>query len=922
MLDRREKTAFSQPVQALRKAAAEGDTAELQTGDRLGAWTLAGELGQGGMGRVYLAERSDGHYNQRAAIKLLAGWSTPDALAQLARERQILAGLSHPHIARLIDGGSTPRGRPYLVMEFVDGQRIDRNCEARSLDATARLALFEQVCAAVAYAHGQLVVHCDIKPGNVLVGADGRAMLLDFGIAHLQGQGDSAGSGLTPRYASPEQQAGEPATTASDIFSLGRLLDELIKPLGPQVPRSAELQAIVTRATARQPGQRYGAVLALQDELHRFRQHLPLAALPHGFSYVTAKLVRRRWPWLLVGAAATAMAALFTLRVVVERDRAVGAELQARAAAEQAARAEQQALAQRALAERAEARAVTERDQAEQARQQAQAERDAARAAERQAARQRELARASEQVAREESDTSRQVSDLLVGLFEGADPAVSGQPDVSSVTLVDRGRERINEQLGDKPQIQARMQGVLGRVYESMGRQQLALELYDQALAKETRPDNRAQLLARRAMALANANQNALAVDSARQAVALREAGVGSPRDMASARDTLGHILTFVAAYGESGQQLDRALQARRQLLGPAHLEIASTLHHQGMLAAAQGQFETAELRLREALAMKRSLVGPSHLSVQTTQQVLAATLASLQRLDEAEQMLQDLLTQRRKVLGPDAMPVAMALNELAGVQQDSGQLAKAIASYRETIAIQNKTSGPRSARVAVTINNLATALEDAGDPAAEAAYRESLEIRQATLPAADLGVARVQHNLGRWLLRAGRLAEAGPLLEQGAATRAARLAPQHTEALDSTLTLAEWALRSGQVDAARQRIDAAAVFEPGMRATRRITLLRAQGLLLAAQGQAGVALLKHRAAADLARQSLAPGQPAHQRLRLELAMALWTANGPGDRDAARQALPTLLQALQALPADAPLRRAAQALAAAMAVPS
>jgi serine/threonine-protein kinase len=603
------------------------------------------------------------------------------------------------------------------------------------------------------------------------------------------------------------------------------------------------------------------------------------------------------------------------VRVVVERDRAVGAEQQALVAAEKATRAEQQALAQRALAEGAEARAVTERDQAEQARQEAQTERDAARAAERQAARERERARASEQLALEESDTSHQVSDLLVGLFEGADPAVSGQPDLSSVTLVDRGRERINEQLGSKPQLQARMQGVLGRVYENMGRQQLALQLYDQALAKETRPDTRALLLTRRAMALGNANQGALAVASARQALQLYEAGAGTPRERAGARDTLGYVLMVESAFDESRQQLDRALQERRQLLGPAHLEIASTLHHQGMLAAAQGQFETAEQRFREALAMKRSLVGPGHLSVQSTLQVLSTTLASLQRLDEAEQMLHELVRQRRQVLGPDAMPVAVALNELAGVQQDSGQLAKAIASYRETIAIQNKTSGPRSARVAVTINNLATALEDAGDPAAEAAYRESLSIRQATLPAGDLGVARVQHNLGRWLLRQGQLAEAGPLLEQGAAARAARLAPQHHDALDSTLVLAELALRSGELELARQRIEAAAAFEPGMRVPRRITLLRAQGLLLAAQGQAAAALLKHQAAAELARQALAPGLAVHLRLRLELAQAQWAANGPGDRDAARRALPALLTALQAQPADAPLHRSARVLA-------
>ncbi len=179
------QTRFGAPVAGMLASAA---ATELALGDRLGAWTLRSELGHGGMGRVFLAERSDGHYEQRAAVKLLLGLSSEAALAQLAAERQILARLTHPHIARLIDGGTTPRGNPYLVMEYVEGRRIDDWCRAQGLGLDAVLELFAMVCEAVGYAHRQLVVHCDIKPGNVLVGADGRAMLLDFGIAQLQGQ--------------------------------------------------------------------------------------------------------------------------------------------------------------------------------------------------------------------------------------------------------------------------------------------------------------------------------------------------------------------------------------------------------------------------------------------------------------------------------------------------------------------------------------------------------------------------------------------------------------------------------------------------------------------------------------------------------------------------------------------------------------
>jgi eukaryotic-like serine/threonine-protein kinase len=220
----REATAIAAPLQpAIASTTDDDEASELSPGDQLGPWQLLATLGEGGMGRVFLAERRDGLYQRQVAIKLLHGGADPHALVMLARERQILATLTHPHIARLLDGGTTPGGRPYLVMEYVQGQRIDEWCAAQQLDLGGRLVLFDQVCSAVAQAHRQLVVHCDIKPANVLVTPQGQAMLLDFGIARLEDQDDQGARGFTPRYASPEQRAGNPATAASDIYSLPRL---------------------------------------------------------------------------------------------------------------------------------------------------------------------------------------------------------------------------------------------------------------------------------------------------------------------------------------------------------------------------------------------------------------------------------------------------------------------------------------------------------------------------------------------------------------------------------------------------------------------------------------------------------------------------------------------------------------------------
>jgi serine/threonine-protein kinase len=315
------QTRFAAPVAA---AAARWLDQELAPGDRLGAWTLEHEMGRGGMGRVFAARRSDGHYEQRAAIKVLLGYTGSEAQQRLMRERQILASLEHPNIARLLDGGTTPAGRPYLVMEFAEGQPIDRHAEAQRLDLDARLQLADAVCEALAYAHRNLVIHCDIKPGNVLVDADGRVRLIDFGISRLEGEadGEAGAPAMTPGYASPEQQAGRAPGVASDIYSLGRLLQELLAPLRGRHRRGHELDAVVAKATAPDPALRYHSVAALQIDLQRLRAHLPVEALPQTVAYVTGKLLQRRWPWALAATAALLMAAGFTVRVVQERNEA------------------------------------------------------------------------------------------------------------------------------------------------------------------------------------------------------------------------------------------------------------------------------------------------------------------------------------------------------------------------------------------------------------------------------------------------------------------------------------------------------------------------------------------------------------------------------------------------------------------------
>lgn len=297
-------------------------------GSVLGAYRVVRLLGAGGMGAVYLAERHDGAFSKEVAIKVLAA-SVPEGDRLFQRERELLAKLDHPNIARLLDGGRTAEGLPYLAMEYVDGEPVDRYCASRRLAIDDRLGLLLQVCAAIAHAHQRLIIHRDVKPENVLVTADGAVKVVDFGIARLVdafGAAVTRSRAATPAYASPEQVRGDPLTTASDVYSVGALayvlltgrgpyplrsgrIDEMVRavleaePLRPslvpgQPPAQArrlrgDLDTILLRAVAKNPARRYATVQQLADDLQRNRAGLPVSARRDSLGYRTGKLIRR-----------------------------------------------------------------------------------------------------------------------------------------------------------------------------------------------------------------------------------------------------------------------------------------------------------------------------------------------------------------------------------------------------------------------------------------------------------------------------------------------------------------------------------------------------------------------------------------------------------------------------------------------------
>ena len=342
--------------------------------DHIGPYRIVRELGRGGMGTVFLGERADAQFEMRVAIKLIKRGMASDAVLQRFRhERQILAGLEHPNIARLLDGGTSAEGLPYFVMEYVDGLPVDDYCRTHHLSIDERLQIFGHICAAVIYAHQHLVVHRDIKPSNILVTADGVPKLLDFGIAKLVETADEAASvvtafgsqAMTPQYASPEQLRGERVTTVSDVYALGVLLFELLTGERPYDVKGAsadgareivaraeatkasaaaarrgdgalaarlrgDLDAIVLTAMRLDPAERYGSVALLAEDIRRHTTARPVIARGDSWTYRGARFVRRR----KVGVAAAAAIVLTLIGGVI------ATSWQARVASAERARAE------------------------------------------------------------------------------------------------------------------------------------------------------------------------------------------------------------------------------------------------------------------------------------------------------------------------------------------------------------------------------------------------------------------------------------------------------------------------------------------------------------------------------------------------------------------------------------------------------
>ncbi|MEE4638006.1 MAG: serine/threonine-protein kinase [Wenzhouxiangella sp.] len=740
----------------------------LPPGTRLGPWMVVEPVGSGGMGMVFKVERADGSFEMTAAAKLIRMRRDSRLEVRLAIERQLLARLDHPNIARIIDGGTTADGQPYLVMEWVPGEDLAERAD--QLSHEQRLARFCDIAAAVAHAHQRSVVHGDIKPANVRLGQDGRIRLLDFGVARLvldEPEEDQEMIGaLTPRFAAPEQLAGESASTQSDVWALGALLGWLLlgdrfsratldsssalgAAMAGRVPRPGDLAAIIARACAASPEDRYAGVSEFIEDLRRHRQLLPVTARPPKRRYLIDRFIRRN-------PLAVSLSALSVLLLIAGL---AGVVWQARVAG-------------------------LERDRAE---------------------RQRDLAEL-------EAAKTQRVSEFVVGLFDQADPYLSPGSELTARDLLDQGLERI-ESLTEAPAVQAEMVQVLARVNRSLARHDIAHELSTRALDLLRRqpaatPSDLAEAWSLQGATLASLGRYEDAEQAHRRALEL------TPEEdrLAVARrlNSLGLANYSLGRMGEAETLIETALAIREAEI-PESAETAASLNNLALVLAAQDRRQEAEPLYRAALDIRRRVLGDRHPITSYSLTNLATLLVRLDRSQEAEATYREALQLRREIFGENHPAVASVLYQIGWLQSRLGQLEAAREHLEQALSIRRRVLGQQHPSTAVVLNAASVVARDLGElEQAEQWLVEALGIYQTVYGDSHHDIALVLANLGRTLLLAGRFSEAERLLLQALEMNRRELGSDHRHVADNLRALAEVALALDQGERAAAFISSA----------------------------------------------------------------------------------------------------------------
>jgi serine/threonine-protein kinase len=777
----------------------EADVAAEREHDNIGPYVILRTLGRGGMGQVYLAERVAADFRQTVALKVVRrGLDTDDILARFRNERQILARLEHPNIARLLDVGATERGRPYFVMEYVDGVPVREYCDRERLTLAARLRLFQTICAAVQHAHRNLIVHRDIKPQNILVTGEGVPKLLDFGIAKILGSGEgdvTAGVTrtearvLTPEYSAPEQIRGDPITTACDVYALGMLLYVLLAgrhPYGspqtraeleglaldvdPSPPSDAvshgadadaiaaaraatvaqlrhqlqgDLDTIVLRALRKEPEARYASALSLSDDIERHLTGLPVHARAPTTRYRIRKFVaRNRLP----------VAAVTTFVLVLAASTAV--------ALYQAGRIREES-----------ARVARERDKA------------------------------------------LEVRSFLLETFSAGGPDQPTGDTITARELLDRRAATLEGAYSD-PELQAEMLTVLAEGYDKLG-------LIEQAepLARRGLEMRRALFGATHADVAVSLNvlgwllhergQFEQAESLLREAVAVGRAAFPAEGDarLARALNDLALVREARNDYDEAEVLLRESIDMRRRLLGDEHLGVPIAMSNLAVVLHNKGDRDGSARNAEASFDLFRRILGPDHQRTLIVQTNLATFMSLRGDHEGAARQHRDILERQRRLFGARHVSIPVSLTLLANQLMALGQLEESEALLAEAVGIQRE-HGNRADHIANALRVLGTVKQRAGRHAdAVADFTAAIELlRPLNAAYEELAYVLGLRGSSHARLREFDLAERG--FREATAVAEQALGPSHGRTLQMRLALVDLLAGQQRIGEARTELD------------------------------------------------------------------------------------------------------------------
>jgi serine/threonine-protein kinase len=787
-------------------------------GKQIGQYKLVRLLGEGGMGRVYLAERADRQYQGRAAVKVMRAFlgSRSPMLTRFRFERQILANLQHPNIASLLDGGITPEGLPYLVMEYVDGITIDEYCRKHNLSIDERLRLFGKVSKAVEYAHHHLVVHRDIKPVNILVDEDGEPKLLDFGIAKLLEE--SPGSGplirtrateclMTPEYASPEQVRGEPVSTSTDVYGLGVLLYELLtgrrafhfetnspleiarvicdeEPVPPSTAAQSDslgrsdrkkferdLDNIVLMAMRKEPAERYSSVASLSADIQAYLNGYPIQARQHNWAYRSSKFIRRH----TLGFSAAVTAAFILVAF------SIGMGL---------------------LAKRAN-------------REQQKAQREA---------------------------------EFMASMFRAASPEEARGHEITARDLLDRGAQRIDKELSSEPGVRIPLLVNIAQAYSDLGAYDSGLSLLKRSLPeKGTLPGvspleqatvfdteatlyrlktdyKAADLLFRRALAIRRKElkpSDPLVADSLthlgeclyleqkdteaepmlRTALTIRRGE--KPDTGIDVRNYLALLLKRKGKFSEAADLLSEAVTISRRMGGTDSPDYEQSVHNWASALIDAGNLKEAEAQFRGLLALRRRVIGNNHPALAYTLNNLGYVLLEEGRPDDAAPFLKENLALVRRVFGDDSPATIGGWDNWARYLQAVGRYADAAKYYQRALELAEKqsTEGWATAKIYGNLGGLA--FEQGDYRKSERLERSALELQRKLGSGNTPAIATLLVEVSLDRLYQGDAGAAESLARQALSIREQTLKEQNPAIIDAELRLAEVLMVEGKASEA-----------------------------------------------------------------------------------------------------------------------